>query len=154
MSSSSPAPGSLGAPLDALHQLWHQVHSDQGISFPHAVAGLLGLGVSRYHVDYVACTVTSYISGASTLPTVDVSPIPSYGTVVPGTRSAFNAGAVVDAIRRTSRGETTYREFSAECIEAGVVGYMAYLNGKRVMYLGSEGDFHVEWFPGAGPKQD
>jgi hypothetical protein len=32
-------------------------------------------------------------------------------------------------------------------MEAGTVYYIAYLEGKRVMYIGREGDFHVEHFP-------
>lgn len=35
---------------------------------------------------------------------------------------------------------------------AGVQGYFAFLRGKRVTYIGRQGDQHTEWFPGAGPK--
>jgi hypothetical protein len=32
-----------------------------------------------------------------------------------------------------------------------VQGYFAFLRGKRVTYLGRNGDAHTEWFPGAQP---
>lgn len=35
---------------------------------------------------------------------------------------------------------------------AGVQGYFAFLRGKRVTYVGRQGDQHIEWFPGAGPE--
>jgi hypothetical protein len=34
---------------------------------------------------------------------------------------------------------------------AGVQGYFAFLRRQRVIYLGRQGDQHVEWFPGAKP---
>ena len=33
--------------------------------------------------------------------------------------------------------------------EAGCVGYMAFMAGRRVVYYGRTGDSHVEWFPDA-----
>ena len=38
----------------------------------------------------------------------------------------------------------TYEEFERRGIEAGVVEYHAYLEGKRVLYLGAMGDMPVE----------
>ncbi|KAK5202905.1 hypothetical protein LTR41_011351 [Exophiala xenobiotica] len=58
---------------------------------------------------------------------------------------------VVEAIKLIQRGESTYAEFSQLCVDAGVTGYLAYLTGKRVVYYGSQGEMHVEWFAGAGP---
>jgi hypothetical protein len=37
-------------------------------------------------------------------------------------------------------------------MNAGVQGYFAFLRGRRVTYLGRNGDQHVEWFPGAKPN--
>jgi len=39
-------------------------------------------------------------------------------------------------------------------LRAGVQGYYAFLLGKRVTYLGRNGDQHVEWFPGAEPTHE
>lgn len=42
--------------------------------------------------------------------------------------------------------------FCARARRAGVQGYFAYPRGRRVVYSGRQGDEHVEWFPGARPK--
>lgn len=44
-----------------------------------------------------------------------------------------------------------YLAFSEAVVRSGVVEYTVYVGGKRVVYVGSEGEMHTEWFPGAGP---
>ena len=46
---------------------------------------------------------------------------------------------------------STNRDFSRRAMQAGVQGYFAFLRGKRVTYLGRDGNQHTEWFPGAEP---
>ena len=36
--------------------------------------------------------------------------------------------------------------------EAGVTGYWAFLTGKKVIYFGRKGEFHVEEFPAQNPS--
>jgi hypothetical protein len=56
-----------------IRNVWHQVHSGNGIAFPKTVELLSQLGVSRYHVDYVAQTVTAYVGLESeTTPSPDL----------------------------------------------------------------------------------
>jgi hypothetical protein len=47
----------------------------------------------------------------------------------------------------------TYCDFTRQAMEAGVQGYFAFQGGKRVTYLGRQGDQHTEWFPGAAPAK-
>jgi hypothetical protein len=47
----------------------------------------------------------------------------------------------------------TYCDFTRRAMEAGVQGYFAFQGGKRVTYLGRQGDQHTEWFPGAAPAK-
>ena len=37
-----------------------------------------------------------------------------------------------------------YRDFTRRAMEAGVQSYFAFLRGKRVVYLGRQGDLHPE----------
>ncbi|KIW79745.1 hypothetical protein Z517_06359 [Fonsecaea pedrosoi CBS 271.37] len=158
--------------LTPVQRVFAQVHSSSGLRFPETVAALLALGVTRYHVDYVAGTTTTYAptsaakrtTGSSQLENtiaheteVIATPTPLHTTtpsVTPFTPSmvfsAWNAPALTLAIARIQANKTTYAEFSRECIAAGVAGYMAFLAGKRVLYYGCDGDVHVEWFPGVG----
>jgi len=140
--------------LTAIQKVFAQVHSPSGFTFPQTVAALLALGVTRYHIDYTARTATAYKpndgTDGNTQIETDVSAIPA-PTVVPGT--AWRQEGVVAAIRRIQSDKAmTYAQFAQECVDSGVVGYLAFLTGKQVLYYSADGDVHVEWFPGAGPQ--
>ena len=53
--------------------------------------------------------------------------------------SAAIRGAQADTVR--------YPEFVKRCTRAGVIGYWAFLTGKRVIYFGRKGEQHIEEFP-------
>jgi uncharacterized protein YbcV (DUF1398 family) len=142
-----------------LSLIWKSVHSEAGLSFPQTVSRLMSLGVTRYHIDYVALTATSYVSTSfSPSIIVDVTKLPAEYIPNPLTATAWSKEGVVAAIRKAQamaiEGKGDYLAFAAECIEAGVTDYVAFLDGKRVLYLGAKGDSHVELFPGAGPSEE
>jgi uncharacterized protein YbcV (DUF1398 family) len=135
----------------SIRAVWPQAHSSAKLDFPTTVSTLLALGVSRYHIDYVTKTATAYIPDAQTGKTdVDRADIQSINAS-PG---AWSKQGLVDAIRWAGSGapDYSYAGFARRCVEAGVIEYHAYLEGQRVVYLGENGDVHVDWFPGAGPK--
>jgi uncharacterized protein YbcV (DUF1398 family) len=135
----------------SIRAVWTQVHSSTSLDFPTTVSTLLALGVSRYHIDYAAKTATAYVPDAQTGKTdVDRADIPAINAS-PG---AWSKQGLVDAIRWVQSGspDYSYTAFARKCVEAGVTEYHAYLQGQKVVYLGELGDVHVEWFPGAGPK--
>ena len=110
--------------------------------FPEIVAKLIAEGVDSYHVDLVRSENRYYTaSGDSLVESVDFEH--------PKAARAFSAEKVQAAIKRSQAREIGYGEFLRQILEAGTVYYIAYLSGKRVVYFGAEGDFHVEWFPGA-----
>jgi uncharacterized protein YbcV (DUF1398 family) len=61
----------------------------------------------------------------------------------------FNGGELVAAIRGAQADTLRYPEFVRRSTAAGVIGYWAFLTGKKVLYLGRKGEQHVEMFPGA-----
>lgn len=128
----------------AIHQVWADVHSPSGLPFPQTVARLLDLGVQRYHIDYVASTATAYIGHSC-----DVAEIPSHST--PPAVASWDESMLIAAIKNAQAGKGNYVDFSTKAIEAGVTNYFAYLEGKKVVYMGGLGDVHTEWFPGSGP---
>ena len=129
---------------EQIHEIWHDVHS-KSIAFPETVKRLMQLGVGRYHVDYVAQTITSYIGGS-----VDVANVSGRLEKVER-KFTWDGDKVREAILKVQGGSVSYGEFSKLIIESGVTNYWAYLDGRRVIYMGDLGDFHVEWFPGAKP---
>jgi uncharacterized protein YbcV (DUF1398 family) len=116
------------------------------ISFPEVVAQLLRAGVEYYHVDYVARKKSFYAADNSAPVTAPID----YDDLPPIARD-FDSAAVKAAILDSQRHGQHYRDFTRRAIAAGVQGYFAFLRGKRVLYLGRQGDQHVEWFPEAQP---
>ncbi|MBX3022943.1 MAG: DUF1398 family protein [Bdellovibrionales bacterium] len=110
--------------------------------FPEVVGSLLAAGVESYHVDLTRCENRYYLpSGeshavANGLPAIKVA-------------NAFSAAQVESAVRESQAGKITYPQFMQKIATAGVVYYITYLAGKRVVYMGRNGDSHTEYFPGS-----
>jgi uncharacterized protein YbcV (DUF1398 family) len=117
------------------------------ISFPEVVGALLRAGVEYYHVDYVARHKSFYAADGSA---AVVTPISYEG--LPAVAPDFDPVAVKAAILDSQRHGQVYRDFTRRVMAAGVQGYFAFLRGKRVTYIGRQGEQHIEWFPGAGPE--
>ncbi len=113
------------------------------LSFPEVVSRLLVAGVEYYHVDYIGLKKTFY--GASG--EVVVTPINFEG--LPAVAAEFSLQAIQADILDSQQNGQKYRDFTRRAMKAGVQGYFAFLRGKRVTYLGRQGDQHTEWFPGA-----
>src|SRR5262249_46146583 len=118
---------------------------DGTISFPEVVNQLLAAGVEYYHVDYVGKRKAFYSENGD----VVVTPI-DYEDLPP-VAADFDAAALRADILDSQRNGQKYRDFTRRAMKAGTQGYFAFLRGKRVTYLGRQGDQHTEWFPGAAP---
>lgn len=132
-----------------IEEIWRKVHSTKGLPFPETVGALLELGVTRYAVDYVACTVTTYV--ANSVSEVNVTKIPDFfshqGSTLPSsTMFQFDESKLRDAIRRVQAGKGNYRDFANAMVQAGMVGYLAFLTGQRVLYYGEKGETWLELF--------
>lgn len=92
----------------AIEEVWRKVHSTEGLPFPKTVGSLLELGVTRYAVDYVACTVAAYSTNSAS--EVTVTKIPDFfshqGSTLPSsTMFEYNESKLRAAIRRAQAGE-------------------------------------------------
>ncbi|HWA86168.1 MAG TPA: hypothetical protein VG710_08105 [Opitutus sp.] len=114
-------------------------------SFPQTVGALIQAGVEYYRMDYVARTATYYGADGS----VAITPLNYEG--LPAVAAEFDAVALKADVLDSQRNGQPYRDFSRRAMQAGVQSYTAFLRGKRVVYVGRQGDEHVEWFPGAQP---
>jgi uncharacterized protein YbcV (DUF1398 family) len=116
------------------------------LPFPEIVGRLIAEDVEYYHVDYVRLQFTFYgVDGGVVVAPLTIENLPVVA-------SEFKASALCEAIRDSQQNGQKFTRFSARAIEAGVQGYYAFLRGKRVTYFGRNGDQHIEWFPGAQPK--
>lgn len=111
--------------------------------FPEIVGNLIGEGVEYYHVDYVSRSFSFYSASGG----VVVAPLVFEG--LPEVASEFNVAELRTAILDSQQNGQKFREFCVRAMKSGVQSYFAFLRGHRVLYVGRQGDQHVEWFPGA-----
>jgi uncharacterized protein YbcV (DUF1398 family) len=112
------------------------------ITFPEVITALAAENIEGYSKDLIRREVTYYLSDGST----HVEPLTLTAHSVPQT---FLEDALVAAIRAAQRDEVRYPEFIVRAMEAGTAAYRVFVNGRRVLYLGRNGDLHVEHFPAA-----
>jgi uncharacterized protein YbcV (DUF1398 family) len=112
--------------------------------FPEVVRRLLDAGVESYFCDLAARQETFYMSDGKTH---------SEGMTLPSAPIAaeFSPSDVVAAIRGAQADAIRYPEFLKRSVAAGVIAYWAFLTGKRVIYFGRKGEFHIEEFPRPKP---
>jgi len=113
-------------------------------AFSDVVRILTTEGVESYRADLVRLEETFYMPDGTTH--VEKMDFPARGI---GER--FSAAEVVSAIRAGQAGESKYREFLNRVMDAGTTSYVVYLSGKKAIYFGRKGEFHVEEFPRAKP---
>jgi len=131
---------------EIIHQTVREVLAGE-VVFPEVVRRLLAAGVEYYHVDYVRLSKSYYGADGN----VVVTPIHYEG--LPPVASDFDSAALRADLLDSQKNGQHYCDFTIRAMQAGVQSYTAFLRGKRVTYLGRQGDQHVEWFPGAGPAK-
>jgi uncharacterized protein YbcV (DUF1398 family) len=116
--------------------------TNERISFPEVVGKLIAAGVERYIVDLTRAEKTYYLpSGENeTFKMHAISAAPA---------ERFSADGVQAAVRASQQQKIKYRGFCERIAEAGCVGYMVSIPGKRAVYYGRTGETYVEMFPGA-----
>ncbi len=108
--------------------------------FPEVVRRLLDAGVESYFADLAKGEETFYMLDSmphSEKMTVALAPI----------AEEYSPSGIVSAIRAAQADAIRYPEFVKRTTAAGVIGYWAFLTGKKVIYFGRKGEFHVEEFP-------
>lgn len=113
--------------------------------FPEVVARLAGAGVRAYRADLIKLRKT-YYDGARE---AHDHAMP-YGEA-PDVAAQFAAGEVAGAVRAIQRQEIGYAEFLKRIMQAGCASYGVYIEGRKAVFVGRDGDEYVEPFPAAKP---
>jgi uncharacterized protein YbcV (DUF1398 family) len=113
------------------------------IGFPEVVRALTEAGVESYRADLVRLEGVFYMPDGRTH-------VETMGYKAGGIADKFDAAEVVAAIRESQAGRSKYAEFLSRAMGAGTTNYVVYLDGRKVIYFGRRGEFHVEEFPQAG----
>lgn len=141
------------ATIDGLYEVWSKVYNPEkgrGLTFPETVHSLADLGVNRYRVDFITSTATAYIKGDAC-----VYHFPSYATdtVVPG-MILWSLEKLRTAIKKAREDAKNMvpdlPNYTRQIVEAGVVDYTCFIEGRRVTYTGYLGEHYSAWFMGAG----
>ena len=112
------------------------------LTFPEVVRRLLDAGVESYFCDLASTQETFYARDGKTH--VEKMTLP------PGPIAhEFSPSELVAAIRAAQADTIRYPEFVERSRAAGVIAYWSFLTGKKVMYFGRKGEFHIEEFPSA-----
>jgi uncharacterized protein YbcV (DUF1398 family) len=110
--------------------------------FPEVVRRLLEVDVESYFCNLATGDETFYMRDGQThveRMTLPLAPI----------AEQFSLPSVIAAIRGAQTDAIRYPEFVKRATAAGVIAYWSFLTGKRVLYFGRQGEFHVEEFPRA-----
>jgi uncharacterized protein YbcV (DUF1398 family) len=111
------------------------------MTFPETVKRLMAIGVERYYADLLLLQKTYYGTSGAT----HVEPLPLHEA--PKVGEVFELEKVKDAIHAIQQRQIDYAQFLRRIMTAGAVCYSVFLDGKKAIYTGRRGDFHVEQFP-------
>ena len=110
------------------------------LTFPEVLGHLVEAGIESYFADYRNQSTTYYFSSNESL----AIPMAMPEIKIPST---FNKDDIVLAIRGAQSDAVRYPDFLKLTMSAGCIGYIVWITGKRVSYLGRQGEVHVEHFP-------
>jgi uncharacterized protein YbcV (DUF1398 family) len=126
---------------EAIHEVTIKTEEGQ-MTFPQVVHKLREVGVESYFVDLAAGRKTYYMADGSTYTEKMILALDPIA-------GEFSDSGLVAAIRGAQADAIRYPEFVKRSTAAGVIGYWAFLSGKKVLYLGRKGESHMEEFPRA-----
>lgn len=127
--------------LKEMHKVMKETQAGDLI-FPEVVRRLLAVGVESYFVDFATQKETFYLSDGQTH-------VETMRLAVGPVAVEFSSEGIVAAIRGAQADTIRYPEFVKRSTAAGVIGYWAFLTGKKVAYFGRKGEMQVEEFPRA-----
>lgn len=110
------------------------------ITFPEVVARLHQAGIESYQANLLAGNTIFYQGNESFIVPLNIQAGPKVA-------HGFTADKVVQAIRAIQAGKIKYQEFLKEIMDAGVIYYAVYITGRKAVYVGRNGEQHVENFP-------
>lgn len=109
--------------------------------FPAVVQRLAGAGVRSYTADLLQLRKTYYGTDRET----ESEPLPLAAS--PAIAEMFDGASVAATVRAIQRGEIGYAEFLRRIMAAGCASYAVFIGGRKAIYFGRDGDFHIEHFP-------
>lgn len=126
---------------EVMHEVMRRTQAGELI-FPEVVRRLAEVGVESYFVDFAGGKETFYTAAGEAYVVEMTLPRDSVA-------KDFSEDGIIAAIRGAQADTIRYPEFVKRATHAGVIGYWAYLSGRKVVYFGRKGEMHIEEFPRA-----
>ncbi len=128
-----------------LHECLQMAFEDK-ISFSETVEKMASTGVERYFADLTRLRKIHYGIDGDTheeqLPLTNPNAIPNH----------FSEDGVKESLAAIQQRRIDYPEFLRRIMAAGVADYTVFINGRKAIYFGRNGDFYIEPFPESSPK--
>lgn len=124
---------------ETIEKCAHESHAGL-LTFPEVLGRLVAVGVEAYFADYRDQSTTYYLSNNEALRVSMNMP----NIKIP---MSFDKDGVVSAVHGAQSDKVRYPEFLRLTMAAGCVGYMVWITGRHVSYLGRQGEIHIEHFP-------
>jgi uncharacterized protein YbcV (DUF1398 family) len=118
--------------------------SFQDTPFPEVVKQLSQTGVRSYYADLIRLEKIYYgdrDTYAHRLSLGEAPPVADH----------FDEPGIEASIRAAQRGEIGYARFLQQIMQAGCSTYAVFLQGRKAIYFGQDGAFHIEHFPDRAP---
>jgi uncharacterized protein YbcV (DUF1398 family) len=126
---------------EVMRSILHQSEAGE-VTFAQVVQTLAAAGVESYFADLIRRVDTFYHPSGQT----HEEPMAHDATHIP---EDFSAEGVVAAIRAAQADQVRYPEFLNRAMAAGTAAYWVFITGRKVIYFGRKGEFHIEEFPKA-----
>jgi uncharacterized protein YbcV (DUF1398 family) len=122
-----------------MHDTLHQSEAGN-LTFSQVITALAGAGVESYRADLITAQDTFYLPDGRT----HAEPMTVPAVLI---AEEFSAADVQAAIRAAQADTIRYPEFLKRAMAAGAAAYQVFITGRKVIYFGRKGDFHIELFP-------
>lgn len=112
----------------------------QDAPFPEVVRQLSQTRVRSYNADLIRLEKIYYGEGDTYSHALSLGDAPPVA-------DQFDEPGIKATISAVQRGEIGYAEFLRQIMQAGCSAYLVFLQGRKAIYFGQDGGFHIEPFP-------
>lgn len=112
------------------------------MSFPQIVGALIDAGFEAYNIDFRTHRAVYYLPNGET---IEIKTDKSSAAISEKFDKSKLRAAIIEA--QTGAVGYTYKGFCEKVMSAGCASYFVTFLGKRVLYIGRDGEIHTENFP-------
>src|ERR1700722_7449479 len=117
-----------------------RLSDEEKITFPKVVARLDKAGIESYVAKLLVPNKIYYAGN-------EAHEVPVNIKAELKIAAAFNQDSIVQALRASQEKKIGYQEFLKKIMDAGVTFYIVFIQRRKAIYFGRNGEQHIEQFP-------